>query len=119
MVAAEDEVVAAVEEVILDVDPLCQWDSFCCNCYQVVVAAAAERRSLSNHIVIQVGSSFVMNIILLYIFCTGVFIARSKDDDMLLTKNMVVGESVYGEKRISVDVWESCWRTSADTILFF
>jgi len=31
----------------------------------------------------------------------GVFIARSKDDDMLLTKNMVVGESVYGEKRIS------------------
>lgn len=34
----------------------------------------------------------------------GVFVARSKDDDMLLTKNMVVGESVYGEKRISVDV---------------
>ena len=34
----------------------------------------------------------------------GVFIARSKDDDMLLTKNMVVGESVYGEKRINVDV---------------
>jgi len=32
----------------------------------------------------------------------GVFIARSKDDDMLLTKNMAVGESVYGEKRISV-----------------
>ena len=34
----------------------------------------------------------------------GVFIARSKDDDMLLTRNMVVGESVYGEKRVSVDV---------------
>ncbi|CAF0965907.1 unnamed protein product [Adineta ricciae] len=33
----------------------------------------------------------------------GVFIARSKDDDMLLTRNMVVGESVYGEKRVSVD----------------
>ncbi|CAF0752683.1 unnamed protein product [Rotaria sordida] len=33
----------------------------------------------------------------------GVFIARSRDDDMLLTKNMVVGESVYGEKRISSD----------------
>ncbi len=32
------------------------------------------------------------------------FIARSKDDDMLLTRNLVVGESVYGEKRISVDV---------------
>jgi fibrillarin-like rRNA methylase len=24
---------------------------------------------------------------------------------MLLTKNMAIGESVYGEKRISVDVW--------------
>ena len=34
----------------------------------------------------------------------GVFIARSKEDDLLLTKNMVSGESVYGEKRISVDV---------------
>ncbi|CAF0781018.1 unnamed protein product [Didymodactylos carnosus] len=33
----------------------------------------------------------------------GVFIAQSKDDDMLLTRNLVVGESVYGEKRISVD----------------
>ncbi|CAF1541283.1 unnamed protein product, partial [Didymodactylos carnosus] len=33
----------------------------------------------------------------------GVFIAKGKDDDMLLTKNLVVGESVYGEKRISVD----------------
>ncbi len=38
------------------------------------------------------------------LYFIGVFIARSKDDDMLLTKNMVVGESVYGEKRISVDV---------------
>jgi rRNA 2'-O-methyltransferase fibrillarin len=34
----------------------------------------------------------------------GVFIAQGKDDDMLLTKNMAIGESVYGEKRISVDV---------------
>ena len=33
----------------------------------------------------------------------GVFIARGKED-ALVTKNMVVGESVYGEKRISVDV---------------
>ncbi|KAJ3000292.1 Small subunit processome complex component [Globomyces sp. JEL0801] len=32
----------------------------------------------------------------------GVFIARGKED-MLCTKNMVPGESVYGEKRISVD----------------
>jgi len=33
----------------------------------------------------------------------GVFVARGKED-ALVTKNMVVGESVYGEKRISVDV---------------
>lgn len=32
----------------------------------------------------------------------GVFIARGKED-ALVTKNMVVGESVYGEKRITVD----------------
>ena len=32
----------------------------------------------------------------------GIFIARGKED-ALVTKNMVVGESVYGEKRISVD----------------
>jgi rRNA 2'-O-methyltransferase fibrillarin len=33
----------------------------------------------------------------------GVFIARGKED-ALVTRNMVPGESVYGEKRISVDV---------------
>ena len=32
----------------------------------------------------------------------GVFIARGKED-MLVTKNLVPGESVYGEKRVSVD----------------
>lgn len=32
----------------------------------------------------------------------GVFICRGKED-ALVTKNMVVGESVYGEKRISVE----------------
>ena len=32
----------------------------------------------------------------------GIFVARGKED-ALVTKNMVVGESVYGEKRISVD----------------
>ena len=40
------------------------------------------------------------------IFCDsslGVFIARGKED-ALVTKNIVPGESVYGEKRISVDV---------------
>ena len=34
---------------------------------------------------------------------TGVFIARGKED-ALVTKNMVTGEAVYGEKRISVGV---------------
>lgn len=33
----------------------------------------------------------------------GVFISRGKED-ALVTKNMVIGESVYGEKRISVEV---------------
>merc|ERR1719228_728602 len=32
----------------------------------------------------------------------GVFIARGKED-ALVTKNMVLGESVYGEKRIAVE----------------
>ena len=34
---------------------------------------------------------------------SGVFIARGKEDT-IVTKNMVVGESVYGEKRISTEV---------------
>lgn len=33
----------------------------------------------------------------------GVFIARGKED-ALVTKNIVPGETVYGEKKISVDV---------------
>ncbi|EWC44438.1 rRNA 2'-O-methyltransferase fibrillarin [Drechslerella stenobrocha 248] len=33
----------------------------------------------------------------------GVFVARSTKEDLLVTKNLVPGESVYGEKRISVD----------------
>ena len=36
-------------------------------------------------------------------YSSGVFIARGKED-ALVTKNIVPGESVYGEKRISVDV---------------
>jgi rRNA 2'-O-methyltransferase fibrillarin len=36
----------------------------------------------------------------------GVFIAKSKDD-ALLTKSMVPGDSVYNEKRISVQVFFS------------
>lgn len=35
----------------------------------------------------------------------GVFVARGKED-LLVTKNLCPGESVYGEKRISVDVGE-------------
>lgn len=34
----------------------------------------------------------------------GVFIGRGPKEDVLLTRNMVPGESVYGEKRISVEV---------------
>lgn len=33
----------------------------------------------------------------------GMFVLRGKTDT-LLTKNLVVGESVYGEKRVSADV---------------
>ncbi|KAI9766995.1 MAG: Small subunit processome complex component [Geoglossum simile] len=33
----------------------------------------------------------------------GVFVARGGKEDMLLTKNLTPGESVYGEKRISVE----------------
>ncbi|KAL1259894.1 hypothetical protein QQF64_010471 [Cirrhinus molitorella] len=36
----------------------------------------------------------------------GVFICRGKED-ALVTRNMVIGESVYGEKRISVDEGET------------
>jgi len=33
-----------------------------------------------------------------------VFIARSAKDDLLLTKNLVPGDTVYNEKKVSVDV---------------
>merc|ERR1712125_261721 len=35
----------------------------------------------------------------------GIFIAKGKED-ALLTRNLVPGESVYGEKRIAIDVAE-------------
>ena len=38
-----------------------------------------------------------------HLLLAGVFIARGKED-ALVTKNLVPGESVYGEKRISVEV---------------
>ena len=34
----------------------------------------------------------------------GVFIARSQKDDLLLTRNLVPGDTVYNEKKISADV---------------
>ena len=37
----------------------------------------------------------------------GMFVLRGKTDT-LLTKNLVVGESVYGEKRVSADVSLRC-----------
>lgn len=37
----------------------------------------------------------------------GVFILRGKDD-ALVTKNLTIGESVYNEKRVSVDVSNTC-----------
>ena len=41
---------------------------------------------------------------MIFLFITiGVFIARGKED-ALVTKNIVPGETVYGEKKISVDV---------------
>lgn len=33
----------------------------------------------------------------------GVFIAKGKED-ALVTRNLVIGESVYGEKRVAVEV---------------
>ena len=38
-----------------------------------------------------------------HLLLAGVFIARGKED-ALVTKNLVPGESVYREKRISVEV---------------
>ena len=37
----------------------------------------------------------------------GVFVARGKED-VLVTKSMVPGDAVYGEKRISVDEVRAC-----------
>ncbi len=34
----------------------------------------------------------------------GVFIARSAKDDLLLTRNLVPGDTVYNEKKVNVDV---------------
>ena len=41
--------------------------------------------------------------LILELIFSGVFVARGKED-ALVTLNMVPGDSVYGEKRISVEV---------------
>jgi rRNA 2'-O-methyltransferase fibrillarin len=38
----------------------------------------------------------------------GVFIAHSKNDDLLLTRNLVPGDTVYNEKKVTVDVCCCC-----------
>jgi rRNA 2'-O-methyltransferase fibrillarin len=40
----------------------------------------------------------------------GVFIARGKNEDVIVTKSLCPGEAVYGEKRISVEVRKSAHR---------
>ena len=43
----------------------------------------------------------------------GVFVARGKED-MLVTKNLTPGESVYGEKRVSVESGATSGLTNGD-----
>ena len=49
-------------------------------------------------------STFIKICISCLVVCVGVFIAKGGKDDALVTKNLDVGNSVYGEKRISVEV---------------
>ena len=49
---------------------------------------------------------------------SGVFISRGKED-ALVTKNLVVGESVYGEKRISVEVRFSAEQVKTWLVILF
>ena len=43
----------------------------------------------------------------MFVLISGVFIARGKED-ALVTKNLVPGNTVYGEKKIQVEVWLMC-----------
>ena len=43
----------------------------------------------------------------LWVLFAGVFVARGREDT-IVTKNMAVGEAVYGEKRIRVEVRGIC-----------
>ena len=60
---------------------------------------------LAQHVGLRFLSGFMYMIMITVIclFMVGVFIARGKED-ALVTKNLVPGESVYGEKRINVEV---------------
>lgn len=40
-------------------------------------------------------------------YSVGIFVARGGKEDLLVTRNLVPGESVYGEKRVSVEVPDS------------
>lgn len=53
-------------------------------------------------------SCFCEMYLLFTIPVSGVFIARGKED-VLVTLNQVIGESVYGEKRMSVEVTFFDW----------
>lgn len=69
----------------------------------VPVACVVERRSLSSLIVMKVSfENLASKLLIERTIFAGVFIVKGKED-ALATKNMVVGESVYGEKRVSVE----------------
>lgn len=89
----------------------------------VVVEAEAESRAVSkaekllllNHIVM-VGPNYFtftlnrmqsLTFAFICLFAEGVFIARGKED-ALVSRNLVPGSEVYGEKRISVEVSAYC-----------
>lgn len=63
----------------------------------------------TNHLFLQNGvdtkvQNYVMfPLIFFFVYFLGVFIARGKED-ALVTRNIAPGETVYGEKKISVDV---------------
>lgn len=50
-----------------------------------------------------ISSLFIYFVLFFFSFAEGVFIARGKED-ALVTRNLVPGSEVYGEKRISVEV---------------
>lgn len=61
------------------------------------------RQDLGQNTWVNCYCSLLSSVRVVSILSSGVFIARGKED-ALVTKNLVPGESVYGEKRISVEV---------------